>query len=91
MMWQSPINIYTVADEMAEQFNKDTSEYIMKVVRRVAVDVDEKELLSALRYDRNQYEKGYKDGYREAIEKVRAKLKEVDVEFNYLDSLISQI
>ena len=90
-MWQSPIDIRNLADEISEQFNKDTLDYTIKVVRRIAVDVDEKELLSALNYDRNQYEKGYKEGYSEAIEKVRTKLKEVDVEFNYLDSLLSQI
>lgn len=91
MMWQSPININNFAEEIAEQFNKETLDYTMKVVRKIAVDVDEKELLLALSYDRNQYEKGYKEGFREAIEEVRAKLKEVDVEFNYLDSLLSDI
>ena len=39
----------------------------MKVVRRIAVDVDEKELLLALNYDRNQYEQGYKDGRKNPI------------------------
>lgn len=91
MMWQSPIDIHNLADEITEQFNNETLDYTMKVVRRIAVNVDEKELLLALNYDRNQYEQGYKEGYREAIEEVRAKLKEVDVEFNYLDSLLSQI
>lgn len=91
MMWQSPINISNLADEITEQFNKETLDYTMKVVRRIAVDVDEKELLLALNYDRNQYEQGYKEGYREAIENVREKLKEIDVEFNYLDSLLSEI
>lgn len=90
-MWRSPINIHNLADEISEQFNKDTLDYTMKVVRRIAVDVDEKELLAALNYDRDQYEKGYKEGYFEAIESVKAKLKEVGIEFNYLDSLISQI
>lgn len=87
-MWKSPINIQNIPDKISEKFNKDIMEYTMKVVRKIAVDVDEKELLAALKYDREQYEKGYNEGYCEAIENVRAKLKEIDIEFNYLDSLI---
>ena len=90
-MYQSPMIIKELADEITQDFDEKMMKYTMRVVRRYHIDCDEYELRRALMYDRNQYEKGYKEGYREAIEKVRAKLKEVDVEFNYLDSLISEI
>lgn len=35
---------------------------ILKAVQNVGIDVDKSELLRALKYDRNQYEKGYEDG-----------------------------
>lgn len=38
---------------------------IMKAVRKVGVTVDKEELLKALKYDRQQYDKGYEDAKRE--------------------------
>ena len=35
---------------------------VMKAVQKVGVTVDKEELLKALKYDREQYEKGYRDG-----------------------------
>ncbi len=35
---------------------------IMQAVMRVGVDVDKDELIKALAYDREQYQKGYRDG-----------------------------
>ena len=89
MSYISPIKVDFI-DEIVESIQKDQETAVMARVKMV-VDVDKDELLTALRYDRNQYEKGYKEGYREAIENVRKKLKEIDVEFNYLDSLLSEI
>ena len=89
MSYISPIQVNFI-DEIVEEMHKDQETAVMTKVKMV-VDVDKYELLNALRYDRNQYDKGYQDGYYEAIEKVRTKLKEIDVEFNYLDALISQI
>lgn len=93
MSYISPITVDFIdelIDKMVETAQKEQEIAVMKRVKMV-VDVDKDELVKALQYDRNQYDKGYQEGYYEAIEKVRAKLKEIDVEFNYLDSLISQI
>jgi hypothetical protein len=38
---------------------------IMRVVRSVGVNVDKEELIKALAYDRQQYEKGYADAKEE--------------------------
>ena len=89
MSYISPIQVNFI-DEIVEEMHKDQETAVMTKVKMV-VGVDKYELLNALRYDRNQYDKGYQDGYYEAIEKVRTKLKEIGVEFNYLDALISQI
>lgn len=89
MSYIAPIQVDFVT-EMIDRIQKDQELAILEKVKMV-VDVDKYELLRALQYDRNQYEKGYKEGYREAIENVREKLKEIDVEFNYLDSLLSKI
>lgn len=35
---------------------------IFKAVQRYVIDVDKEELFEALRYDRDQYNKGYQDG-----------------------------
>lgn len=89
MSYIAPIQVDFVT-EMIDKIQKDQELAILTKVKMVA-DVDKDELLKALQYDRGQYEQGYKDGYCEAIENVRAKLKEIDVEFNYLDSLLLRI
>ena len=62
-MYESPIT-----QILGEQQITYENECI-KVVQSYGFDVDKKELEKALMYDRNQYEKGHKDGYEDAIEK----------------------
>ena len=38
---------------------------VYKAVKDVGFDVDKEELIRALRYDREQYKKGYEQGYRD--------------------------
>lgn len=59
-MYKSPIEI--VHTEMRVQMENG----IMKAVQDVGINVDKDELLKALAYDREQYQKGYADG-REAV------------------------
>lgn len=58
-MYESPITIKT--EEIARNIMDKQEEYILTQVQ-MCVDVDKDELLKALQYDRNQYEKGYADG-----------------------------
>lgn len=64
-MYESPVNL-TFMDEMVDNIVKQQKEqeenYIMEYVRKICIDVDKEELLKALQYDREQYEKGYQDG-----------------------------
>lgn len=60
MSYQSPITMYT------ERIIKDIVEkqdgYLMEEVRRVGFDINKEELAKALKYDRDQYMRGYSDG-----------------------------
>lgn len=66
--YKAPIAI-TVADAYTQMLNsieKDT----MDAVAYYKIKVDKEELLKALAYDREQYEKGYGDGYRAAKDEI---------------------
>lgn len=51
--YESPIDVIVGEFEMKMEGD------IMKSVQRVGINVDKKELLKALEYDRGQFEKGY--------------------------------
>ena len=61
MNYQSPIDI--IQTQMQSQIEGD----IYKAVMKVGVNVDKDELLKALQYDRDQYQKGYTDRDSEII------------------------
>lgn len=67
-MYKSPIQAnYT--DPMYEQVRDAFDNEVFKAVQAVSIEVDKDELIKALRYDREQYDKGYWDGrmYRPPI------------------------
>lgn len=55
LMYESPIRM--IQTQMETQMKKDC----VSVVQRYGFDVNAEELKKALEYDRNQYEKGFKD------------------------------
>ena len=59
-MYESPIKI--IYGQMQTQMEGD----ILKAVMGVDVQVDKEELIRALQYDRDQYERGFTDGYMNA-------------------------
>lgn len=70
-MYRSPIAIaYKEMELQLEKCAKQLDEDIYKAVMQYAINVDEEELIRALNYDRNQYEKGYADGKAEAMAEV---------------------
>lgn len=73
-MYKSPIQIYT--DNHIESIKSEFDEQCMKAIVKVGVDVDKDELIKALKYDRNQYQKGYQDCIDE---KVKFLEKELDI------------
>lgn len=66
-MYESPIKI--ISDNFYRSLNTQLEDEIMKAVYKVGITVDRDELIRALKYDRDQYEKGYEDARRELIEK----------------------
>jgi len=58
--------IGSIVEGLATNIAKQTDEQIYQAVLNVGFDVDRQELEKALRYDREQYKKGYADGLRNA-------------------------
>lgn len=68
-MYESPIE--KIYGEIETQIIQHDEEMIMKAVRQVNINVDKKELIKALQYDRNQYTKGYMDGQLRVLEDIK--------------------
>lgn len=64
-MYKSPIKVFQSNLEM--QFEGE----ILKAVQRADIAVDRDELIRALRYDREQYQKGFNDARKNAVPVVR--------------------
>ena len=68
-MYESPI----IIEEIASVINRNEEEFILNCVREVGVSVDKEELIKALRYDREQYIKGFNDGIRALAEELHSR------------------
>ncbi len=71
-MYESPFDmVMTPLSITYEEVKKDIDgqiiESVLKATQAVNVTVDKEELLRALRYDRDQYDKGYADAKAEII------------------------
>lgn len=66
-MYESMIKV--IQDDLEMQLEGE----ILKSVKRAGIDVDRDELIRALRYDREQYEKGFEDARKDAVPVVRCK------------------
>lgn len=62
-MYESPIQLKF--NEIKTELIKKENEMLIRAVQEVVPNVTEEELVKVLRYDRGQYEKGFRDG-REA-------------------------
>ena len=72
-MYKSPIDV--IISDIATEMIKKQDEQIYKAVQNVGVNVDKHELLKALNYDRQQYDKGYRDGLRDFAERYKEQTK----------------
>ena len=66
-MYNSPIEM--LITDIQNQIVKQQDEEIYKAVVSFIPNIDKDELIRALNYDRNQYEKGHLDGVAEATPK----------------------
>ena len=71
-MYESPLNrIYS--DIQSQMIKQDEENMMLCVNKAVGYSVDKQELIKALNYDREQYEKGYKDAMS-VIEDIKAEI-----------------
>lgn len=61
-MYKPPITIYQA---LRDSLNIQLENNVCKAVASYGINVDKDELIKALKYDREQYEKGYEDGKAE--------------------------
>ena len=69
-MYESPISVIESAHT---EFTIDIENNVYKAIRQIEIDVDKDELIKALAYDRQQYEKGYRDGVLYGVTMKRGK------------------
>lgn len=74
--YESPVTLYVqqIAQEIAEQRD---NEIVAKITEATGINIDKNELTKALAYDRDQYSKGFSDGYEKALADVRLQLSQV--------------
>ena len=60
--YESPITA------IATQLQMMYDEEVMKAIQRVDIEVNKEELIKALNYNREQYVKGYQNGYAKGME-----------------------
>lgn len=68
-------------EQAVKAFNLQVENEVYKVVRNYEINVDKDELLKALRYDRNQYDLGYRAGYSKAYSIIREIFGELEASF----------
>lgn len=61
-----PMGIDELAADIAKEFDSRVEKDILMAARGCHIDVDRDELIKALNYDRDQYDKGYADGKADA-------------------------
>ena len=63
MDYTSPIKIITRS--MSTKIDKEIDDAIMRAIAKVGIHVDKEELIKALEYDRDQYQRGFMAGLTE--------------------------
>lgn len=77
-MYESPIRL--LVQQLETNIREQQDKQIFEAIQKFGVDVDRDELIKALAYDRDQYDKGYADGRADAQRwiSVEERLPEVD-------------
>ena len=62
-MYESPISITEITNNIVKKQNEQFENDLMYQIKQTYhINIDKDELIKALQYDREQYEKGYQDG-----------------------------
>lgn len=91
-MYESPVTLYEfpsyveTVNQINDAMDAQKDEQIMNVIRQtIDIKIDRNELMKALQYDRDQYNKGYQDGYE------KGKNEAVKVNTEKVNNLIHNI
>lgn len=94
MSYVSPIKIGYAAepeegwtDKIGKYLAGEVDNLVLESCVKVGCHVDKDELEKALRYDRDQYVKGYEDGKRDAAAAIEGLVKSVHIRDKHLDEL----
>ena len=68
-MYESPIT-KIVSDISSQVVKNQEDQLICEVRQKIGYDIDKDELIKALNYDREQYDKGYLDGLKVKQERI---------------------
>ena len=79
----SPISLYFAGDRWV----KELEDGIVQKLNYYDINIDKEELKKALQYDRDQYEKGVVDGYRDAYEHFFEVREEIESLLNDLEDI----
>ena len=99
-MYKSPIEIFTHNPiiKIIEEHNKQRDEHIYRrIIETTGVIVDKEELYKALKYDREQYRKGYIDGINDFVKRLKVNLeyfweeKESFVSEENIDNVVAEM
>ena len=75
-MYESPIT--RICGEISDEIIRKDEEHLMTIItQQVGYQVNKHELILALKYDRNQYEKGYNDALLDMKSMIEGKESEV--------------
>ena len=66
MIYESPIKLTNTMESIAKRVSEEGEKNIYECIAYYGIDVNKEELEKALRYDREQYEKGYANGRADA-------------------------
>ena len=74
--YQSPIS--QIYKDVEYKFKEDMENKTMEAIHHFGISVDKEELIKALQYDRNQYDKGYSDGRASMVEEFESLKAEME-------------
>lgn len=91
-MYKSPIEL--VVNQVQNLMLEQQENQVFQAIQKTGVIVDKEELQKALKYDREQYQNGYNDGYTDGANAMLAKLNAIlqgVIDLNYLDTLHKEV
>lgn len=85
-MYESPISI--IYNQIESNLNEKIEKDIYEVIQKYGIIVDKEELSKALKYDRDQYKKGYTEGRNQEYLNNLEQMKQIKEEINNISTKI---